>query len=199
MDIPIEIASSIRKDWHNPISQSTVYSFSAKDYLVDDDGSMLFRFPFSNNTFWTQFKYSCVDTFGFPIDDLDISVFLMTSDEYRYTISPTITRVQKEWYTLEWPIPSINTDSKSGVFIKIKPFDSSKKHFINIHLLGFQELFPTVENYILLTNNDSYQFIFSQFKNGDYYSGSIFNVEHYDYIKESIPGSQLIRLTHIYL
>jgi hypothetical protein len=198
MDIPIDIASSIRKDWNNPISKSTVYTFSAKDYLVDDDGSMLFRFPFSHNTFWTQFQYSCINEYGFPTDNLDISVFLITSDEYRYTISPLQTRAQKEWYTIELPIPSIMTPGKSGIFIKIKPINSSSKHIMNIHLLGFQELFPIVKDYFLITNNNTYQFIFSQYNNGDYYSGSIFNVEHYDYIKESIPGSQLIELTHTY-
>jgi hypothetical protein len=198
MDIPVNIASSIRKDWNDPVSQSTIYTFSAKDYLIDDDGSMLFRFPFSRDTFWTQFKYSCTDEYGFPVDELNISIFLITSDEYRYTISPLQIRVQKEWNTIEWPIPSIYTHGKSGIFIKIKPLNSSNKHFMNVHLLGFQELFPTVKDYFLLTNNDTYQFIFSQFNNEEYSSGSIFNVEHYDYIKESIPGSYQIRLTHTY-
>jgi hypothetical protein len=201
MDIPINIPRQINPEIQDPISKSVVYSFTTKDSHINNTGYIMYQFPYSKNTYWTNFKYSCYnDITGQPIP-LEIGLELETSDGYTYCVQMLHERQDKVWYNTEWPFPSVKTvGQKAGLYFKIKPPSNEVKYTIYISLLGFMDLFPNVENYLLLSTLDTYQLVFSKFEydDPDLSTGSIYNVEHYDYISDIVKKECGIRLIKRY-
>jgi hypothetical protein len=201
MDIPQDVPKKINSKIQDYISKSVIYTFDTKDIYHDKYGNILYRFPYSKDTYWTNFKYSCYNITKNVKELLDIDIILITNDEYEYSIKTDEQFEDKKWYDTEWPIPSINTNgSRAGIYFKIKPSTDMKSTYnIIISLLGFEDLFPKVESYLLLSSLDTYQFVFSKFEdNVEFSSGTIYNVEHYDYIREIISKSCGIRLINRY-
>jgi hypothetical protein len=192
MDIPVEIPKKINPKIQDYIAKSIIYTFDTKDIYHDKYGNILYRFPYSINTYWTNFKYSCYNITKSVSELLDLEIILITNDEYEYSVKNDEKFNDKTWYDTEWPIPSINTsESRAGIYFKIKPQTDMKSTYkIIISILGFEDLFPKVENYLLLSSLDTYQFVFSRY--------SIYNVEHYDYIREIISKACGIRLIDRY-
>lgn len=201
MDIPTEIPRRINSEFQDYISKSVIYSFNTKDIHQDKEGNILYKFPYSKDTYWTNFKYSCYNTIKNQVESLDLEIILITNDEYTYTVKKSEIFEIKKWYDTEWPIPSICTSgSQAGIYFKVKmPFDNKSIYNVFISLLGFTDLFPNVSNYLLLSLFDTYQFVFSKYEDdSEFVSGSIYNVEHYDYIREIINKACGIRLINRY-
>ena len=178
MEIPINIPRHIIQD---PISKSIIYYFSTKDGIIDTDGDTLFKFPYSKDTFWTNFKYVCYGN-----KPLKIGIKLVTTNGYSYEIAPQIVREQKSWEETVWPLPSIKMVD-GGVYFKIKLVAGDE---IAISLLGFMDLYPSVEHYMLLSPYN--QFVFSN--NVDLSVGSIYNVEHCDNICDIVKNACEVQL-----
>ena len=199
MNIPIDTPKCINPEIQDPISKSVVYSFTSKDAHHSEDGYLMYKFPYSKDTFWTNFKYSCYNVVTNQLVHLDIGLELETTDGYTYCVQMLHERQDKVWYDTDWPFPSVNTvGSKAGLYFKVKMPSDNVKYSLAISLLGFMDLFPKVEYYLLLTSLDTYQFVFSAFEYDDQATGSIYNVEHYDYIRNIINKSRGIRLISHY-
>ena len=193
MNIPIDIPKRINPKIQDPISKSVIYYFPTKDSIIDTDGDILFKFPYSKDTFWTNFKYSY---YGYN-EPLEIGIKLITSNGYSYEIAPQIVREQMRWEDTIWPLPSIKT-ANGGIYLKIKPVTDNE---LSISLLGFMNLYPSVEHYLLISPIDTYQYVFSKteydLENSDLSIGSIHNVEHCNYIHNIINKSCGVRLIKI--
>jgi hypothetical protein len=201
MDIPTDIPRRINPDIQDPISKSVVYTFDTKDLYFDKDGNIIYNFPYSRATYWTNFKYSCYNTTKNEPEDLEIGLELNTSDNYQYEIIKIQPFENKKVYDTVWPIPSVNTVGRdASVYFKIKyPSEKNSRYSIIVSLIGFTDLFPKVENYLLLSPLDTYQFIFYKYeRDDDEPRGSIWNVEHYDYICEIMTKACGIRLIKRY-
>ncbi len=201
MDIPTEIPKRINPLVQDYVSKSVIYTFDTKDVCFDKDGNILYRFPYSRDTFWTNFKYSCYNTKKEQYEKLRFEIILITTDEYEYNIKMLDRYDDKTWYDMDWPIPSINTSgSIGGIYFKVKPsIDTDSTYNIVISVLGFTDLFPKSEYYLLHSPLDIHQFVLSKFENDpEYPTGSIHNIEHYDYIREIIPKSHTIYMTKHY-
>jgi hypothetical protein len=198
MDIPTDIPRRINPEIQDPVSKSVVYTFSAKDGHFDKEGNLIYKFPYSKDTYWTNFKYTCYNTTKNEPELLEIGLELVTSDGYSYCIQMLHERQDKVWYDTEWPFPSIYTfGSQAGLYFKVTLPSGNSLYSINISLLGFEDLFPKVENYLLLSFLDTYQFEFSKFDSDDS-KDSIFNVEHNDYIRHIIKKACGIRMIKRY-
>lgn len=190
MNIPTDIITRINPDI-DPISKSVIYTFTNGSYTYDNDGDMIFKFPYSRDTFWTHFKFN-------SSYNLAIEIILVTGDGYTYTVSSQQMRERGIWYDTTWPIPSIKTMEDSGVYLKIKPHNTPDFN-LSIKLCGFMDLFPKVENYLLLSSLDTYQFVFAKYELDDLDPrGLIYNVENYHYIREIIIKACGVRLISRY-
>lgn len=189
MKIPIQIPLKVNPNIEDPLSHSVIYTFPDSSKSNDTEGNTLLMFPYSRNTYWTNFNYHCFNFTG----TLQIEVMLITEDGYTYSISPRIDRKPDEWYDTNWVLPSINTGEYSGIFLRISKPPSELKYF-RFNLLGFTDLYPDVEHYLLMTPLKSYQFIFSKFTDveNNRSSGTIYNVEHTDYIQNVIDKAHKI-------
>ena len=193
MNIPTDIVQRINSELDDPISKSTIYTFMPGTHRYDDDGNMLFQFPYSKNTYWTNYKYIC----DVPID-LEFELILVTNDEYICILSSSTEKKQIIWHDTTWPLPSINIPFNAGIYLRVKP--SSYISNITIYIGGFIDLFPKVDNYILLNEPDMDQFIFSKVEkyNMSEAGGSVYKVYHYDNIRDIILKACVIRLLKLY-
>jgi len=192
MDISIDIP--------NRINSTIIYTFDKNDFIIDNEGNMLYKIPYSENTYWTNFKYSYYNTTDIYLELLDIEIIIITKDGYKYNIKESEKQFEnKKWYDTEWPLPSIYTiGSKEGLYFKMKlPINNNN---IIFSVLGFIDLYPKVENYILLSPFNTYQFIFYKYEDDILLEkgGSIWNVEHSDYIANIIKKACIIKLMKDY-
>jgi hypothetical protein len=198
MNIPTDIPRNVNPNFHNPNSKSVIYTFTTKDFYLDNEKNILYRFPYSKNTYWTNFKYTCYNITKNLYEELEIGIELRTTDGYKYTIKASELLKNKEWYDTVWPIPSIYTyGTEAAIDFKIKPPSDNKSIYnIIISLVGFMDLYPSVKNYLLCSSLNTYQFVFNKIEedNSNNMYGSIYNVEHYDYIKDIINNACTIRL-----
>ncbi len=201
MEIPTEIPRRINPDIQDPISKSVVYTFSSRDVHYDENGYGMYKFPYSKDTYWTNFKYACYNITKNEPAELEMGIELVTTDNYKYCVKMLQTHQNKVWYDTEWPFPSIYTvGDHAGVYFKVKFPSDNDQYSFNIFLLGFMDLFPKVENYLLLSTLDTYQFVFAKYEQDDLEGarGIIHNVENYDYIREIIVKACGIRLIKRY-
>lgn len=198
MDIPVHTATKINP-YIDALSKSIVYTF--REIHSTNDSYSFFKFPYVKNTCWTNFRYLYYDQSGEPINsDINLEIILITSDGYTYNIQNNIQNNTSNniWHETQWPIPSVNTNDSGGLYFKVKLPSTAHTSF-KIHLLGFMDLFPEVDTYLLLASNDIYNFIFSKnIQDGIELNGTIYNVEHIDYIRSIISSSHGIRLTSTY-
>jgi hypothetical protein len=202
MEIPTSIPVRINPNIQDPISKSVVYTFETRDLHFDKNGNIIYTFPYSKDTYWTNFKYSCYNITKNESEELEIGLELNTSDNYQYEIIKMQQFENKKVYDTVWPIPSINTiGTDAAIYFKVKyPSEKESKYSIVISLFGFMDLFPKMENYLLLSPLDTYQFVFCKYEQDDMpvSRGSIWNVEHYDYIREIMTKACGVRLINRY-
>ena len=194
MDIPLDVPARINSI-NNSISKSVVYTFPKSDIIHNTNGYLLLKFPYSKNTFWTNFKFSSPSP---HTGSIQIGVILITSNGYSYNVSSKSEKKANTWHELEWSFPSIyDNGSNSGLYFKIKTSDQELKG--SFKLAGFTDLFPVYQNYILLEVSSSYettyQFLFSEFEDSDNQNitGTIMNIENFEYIKDTIDNAFIIK------
>ncbi len=188
MYIPTDIPQRINPALQDPLAHSIVYSFPNDLATRTNDGSYLFRFPYSRDTFWTNFRYSL---YGVDNAELDVGIELITTNNFTYDILPLQPKQGSQWHDTVWPLPSSNGSPDSGVFyIRVRPSSVFQLQHFRLHLLGFMDLFPRVQNYLLLTERDTYQFVFYM---NDGQDGRVYNVENQVYIQDIVNNAQGIR------
>lgn len=198
MDIPTDIPLSINPTI-DPLFSSIIYTFNnIHDIIYNNDGDILCKFPYSKGTWWTNFKYSVYPSSN---QQLIMSLILITDEGYTYVISNDSFIEQNKWIDTVWPLLSVNTNQninnsqKCGLYLKIKPLKGDEHMNISLNLLGYKNLFPKSDNYILISPNKTYQFVFSEYENEDgTTSGTMYNVEHFDYIRDIINNSFIVYL-----
>jgi hypothetical protein len=194
MDFPVDIPLRINPNIQDPIAHSVVYSFQNENALEDARGYIVYKLPYSPNTFWTNFKYTY---YGVNDPQIEIGIELDTSNDYNYNISYTQPRTAGEWYDTVWPIPSLNNPLNNGsVYIKVRVDSAFQRSNFRLFLLGFTDLFPQVDHYLLLSASDLYQFVFHM--NYEDVNGTIFNVENFAYIQDFVNAAYGIRLISRY-
>lgn len=198
MNFPVDIPKRINPQMAEPVSKSVIYTPLPEDYTKDTDGNILVRFPYSKDTYWTNFRYTC---YGPTQESLSLGITIITSKGETYNVSDCEMREQAVWYDTTWPIPSVYTEGDpAGVYLWITPPADPKKYIIRATLLGFMDLFPKVENYLLLSPLDTYQFAFYKYEQIGLpnISGAIYNVNTYGYIHGNIVKACGIRLIKRY-
>ena len=143
MNIPIDFVKDINPNLVDPLSKSTVYTFIPGSHQCNEDRDLLFKFPYSENTYWTHFKYAT----SLPNTVLDVELLVMTEYDQECVILPLKARQPSTWHDTIWPLPSINTQI-SGIYLKIKPPLTPVD--IIVHLSGFVDLLPTIEQYVIM-------------------------------------------------
>jgi hypothetical protein len=162
MNIPIDFVKDINPNLVDPLSKSTVYTFIPGSHQLVYGGDMLFKFPYSENTYWTHFKYATSSQNTI----LESELLIVTDDGYKFVILQQHPRFSSKWYDTVWPLPSINSSGgEAAIYLKIKP--STQNVDIILHLSGFVDLLPSVEQYIIstattVTNNPSIQIAISK-------------------------------------
>jgi hypothetical protein len=169
MNIPIDFVKDINPNLTDPLSKSTVYTFVPGSHICNDDRELLFRFPYSENTYWTHFKYAT----SLPNTVLEVELLIVTDDGQECVILPLHVRSPSTWNDTIWPLPSVDT-SISAIYLKIKPPPTSVD--IIVHLSGFVDLLPTIEQYVIMpgVNTPLIQLAISRANN------TIYRLENYE-------------------
>jgi hypothetical protein len=167
INFPTAVPVKINPNNHNAIQSSVVYTFNNNDAIINEDGSRLYKLPYSKNTFWTNFKYSI---YGYNNNNnlpLQMALKLVTTanpNRYDYYLLPQEDKHPNSWYDTVWPIPSLKLDNgvnSGGIYLKVVIPKDYNNFELKISLLGYINLFSEeVQNYILLTQYDTYHIIF---------------------------------------
>lgn len=175
-------------------TNNCVYTYSYTGSLkndteqINDNLITSFKIPYSQNCFWTSYKIKSSHNL-----QVSLKFTLITDEGYTYNIMNH--EFKQGWINFDWPIPACIRDStnKSGVYVNI--INQSKTPVISLQmkLAGYYNLFPNMEYYILCNNN--YEYVFTNHEQGH---NVVFNVEHYDYIRNILDNSQLIYTTNTY-
>jgi hypothetical protein len=202
MLLPTDIPASINPHMQDPLQHSVVYTFPNEDIFHAQGGAYLYKLPYSRNTFWTNFKFNL---YGINNAELEIGIELVTSDGFSYDIAIPEPKRAQIWHDTVWPLPSLNSGHNDGaIYIRVRPSSAVpfQLHNFRLQLLGFMDLFPRSQNYLLLTERYTYQFVF--YMNEDNQeghqpaAGRIYNVENLVYIEDIVNNAQGIRLISQY-
>lgn len=145
MNIPINVAQEHCPNQTDYISKSVVYTFNKLSAYEATDTHYIFRFPYSANTFWTNYKYVCEDKVEYIPLDIGIKVKLL--DGTTSSISPVLMREPDTWYDTNWVIPSMKTNDNNYIYFKVSKSDRE----FRISLLGFINLYPISYTYMLMS------------------------------------------------
>ena len=146
MNIPLDFIKDINPNLIDPLSKSTIYTFVPGSHICNEVSELLFKFPYSENTYWTHFKYIT----SVPNTVLQVELLIMTDNGQDHVILPLQLLQPGTWHNTVWPLPSVNT-SISAIYLKIKP---SNENDIIVHLSGFVDLLPRVDCYIISAASD---------------------------------------------
>jgi len=146
MNIPLDFVKDINPNLTDPLSKSTVYTFTPGSHQCNDSRDLLFKFPYSENTYWTHFKYVT----SVPNTVLQVELLIVTDNGQYHVILPLQLLQPSTWHNTVWPLSSVNT-SNSAIYLKIKP---SNENDIIVYLSGFVDLLPRVDGYIISAASD---------------------------------------------
>jgi hypothetical protein len=151
MDIPTRIAAAIAPYHDDYITRSVVYTFNKLSAYEVTDTHCIFRFPYSANTFWTNYKYTMYSSEKSSLNHLKIGIKVkLTNGEIR-TISESDELEPSRWYSIaHWVIPSVQPNNDNYIYFKV----SNTSDEFRISLLGFTDLFPKSTSYVLLSHNE---------------------------------------------
>ena len=144
MNIPLDFVKDINPNLVDPLSKSTVYTFAPGSHQCNDARELLFKFPYSENTYWTHFKYAT----SLPNTILQVELLIVTDDGQDQVILPLQSKQPSTWHGTVWPLPSVNTPI-SAIYLKFKP--SNENLNIVLQLSGFIDLLPNVEDYTIVS------------------------------------------------
>lgn len=198
MLLPTDTPARINPHMQDPIQYSVVYSFPNENVIHAHDGTYLYKLPYSRDTFWTNFKFNL---YGVDNAELDIGIEINTSNDFIYDIAPLAARRAATWHDTVWPLPSANSGQNNGAFyIRVRPNPAVPFQLPNFRLqiLGFMDLFPRSQNYLLLTERYTYQFVLYMNEGEQQPNARIYNVENEVYIEDIVNNAQGIRLISQY-
>jgi hypothetical protein len=151
MDIPTRIAAAIDPDHDEYVARSVVYTFNKLSAYEVTDTHCIFRFPYSANTFWTNYKYVLHSSEKSSLNHLKIGIKVKLQNGEKYTISPSDELEPSRWYSIaHWVIPSVQPNNDNYMYFKV----SNTPDEFRISLLGFTDLFPETPSYTLLSHNE---------------------------------------------
>lgn len=152
MDIPTRIAEAINPGRDDYISRSVVYTFNKLSAYEVTDTHYIFRFPYSENTFWTNYKYVLHSSEKSSLNHLKIGIKVRLQNDEKYTISQSDELEPSKWYSIaHWVIPSVRPNNDNYIYFKV----SKTPDEFRISLLGFTDLFPKRRSYTLLAHNEA--------------------------------------------
>jgi hypothetical protein len=141
-----------------------IYSFTDNDIIQQSNESILYKFPYSPHTFWTNFKYSCFNQYGYNSKNINMTLLLITTDGNEYNIydSTKYEYPQNKWCNTHWPIPSLKPlqPNESGFFFRLDFLQPIPNCQIKIDLQGFTDLYPDAKHYFLMDESHKYQYLF---------------------------------------
>jgi hypothetical protein len=147
MAIPTACAEAINPGLNDYVERSIVYTFNKLSAYEVTDTHYIFRFPYSANTFWTNYKYVIYTPDKSSYNPLSIGVRAKLEDnEQSHIIAPTMECDANEWYDTHWAIPSLLPNNDSYIYFEV----SKSPDEFRISLLGFIDLFPVSNSYMLL-------------------------------------------------
>lgn len=180
----------------DPVAHSVVYTFQNENALHANDETYLYKLPYSRDTFWTNFRFTL---YGVDNAELDISIELDTSDGFVYDIVQPALRRALTWHDTVWPLPSLDSGQNNGaIYIRVRPNSTFQLQNFRLQVLGFMDLFPRTQNYLLLTERYTYQFVFYMNEEEQQPAGRIYNVENLVYVDDIVNNAQGIRLISQY-
>ena len=153
--LPLSLPFKIRPDWEDPKRYAVRYTFSKADVVDLTAESVLYRFPPSEQSFWTHFRFS-------GDESLSVDLFLITSNQE--TVSLTKNKKfcsPNEWHHTTWPLPSVSVPDNEGVFLRVNhAFEPGSTTVFQ--LIGFIDLFPAHPTYLLLSHEGNPLILFQR-------------------------------------
>lgn len=147
MDIPTECAKAINPGLNNYVERSVVYTFNKLSAYEVTDTHYIFRFPYSANTFWTNYKYVIHSPDKSSYNPLNICINVKSQDyEQHLPILRKKEHTPNKWYHTYWAIPSIKTTHNNYIYFEV----SKSSDEFRISLLGFTDLYPKLPSYWLM-------------------------------------------------
>jgi hypothetical protein len=166
-----------------------IYTFTKNDIIKSKDDTLLFKFPYEKDVFWTSFRF----TINNEKRTRKITTKLITTDNYEYSIDKLKNISPNNWNDLKWIIPSINTNN-SGIYLDIQSINYDIINSIIIQLKGYKNLLPKNDNYILISEY-GYEYVLTKYEDNETNEiGVIYNVEGIDYIRDIIDKAYLINI-----
>jgi hypothetical protein len=142
--VPYDFARKVNPSLSNTRQRSVQYTLS--DIYQQTDSMTLYRVPYSENTYWTHYKYGVQ---GSIPSDFSIEVVLIDQTDCRAVLNHQPRMNLNEWFPLSWPIPSLSTPSDKGLFIRVTHHVDPGTYHYSISLIGFIDLFPYSAAYLL--------------------------------------------------
>lgn len=137
-------ANAINPGLHSPISYSHIYTM--QEFYPTSSGQRKFKLPESDNVYWTEFKVHWLGLhspqFSFAWIDNDANI------EYDFPIP--VKCENGVWNELTWPIPAFHYKRNAGFYIIVDFPEKAEGAFLQIDLLGFEQLFDFDKNTVLL-------------------------------------------------
>ncbi len=164
-DIPLALLRTINPNVD--ISKTVLYTFNDNDIVEKiDDRTFTYYFPYSQNTYWTHFKYLYAGVNGYVSSNVHIEINVRTMDNTKYDLITYNNCVQNKWNSMKWHIPSQKHQKPYGVYFTVKmPYQYPKYGFkFSISIVGLIDLYPSVPTYILQCNQQ-YDIVFFKHEN----------------------------------
>ena len=137
------------------------YTFKDQDDTKNTEEIRAYRIPYSDRTFWTNFRIGAFHANGIlQTDNIVAQIVLRTSDGADIAVIPWKEYPPQRWWSTRWAIPSLSFAEGCGVWIEVKTKDSIGLY--RVELQGFQEMYPQSDHYVLLDENDRRCFLFKQ-------------------------------------
>ncbi len=151
--------------YENP--ENKIAQVTLEPTRVDFNGNYIFTIPYEENVFWTHYKFSFEDK---KTHEIESEIVLHTFNDFQYRFKQLSLNPSEKWVSTGWPIPPIKTENQSKIELILYSHAP-----ITVQLVGFKQLFPKTQNYILHTQTNKPQFVFSYHDNE---SGVMYNVEN---------------------
>jgi hypothetical protein len=161
--MPCRIKSK-RVPAHVSFKDQVVYSFTDKDIVKQNPNYVTYRFPYSKNTFWLNFKYTCFNSSGYLIPSVRVELYIdTTGGDCEHILSYRYENYPNQWCHTKWPLPSIQTDDTCGIFFRVYLPQDIPSYQIKIDIQGFVNYYPSVENYLLVSEDNFNDVLFLNF------------------------------------
>lgn len=144
-------------------NKSVKYSLTRNNIVERTSEYITYRFPYSKNTFWTNFRLAHFGQNGMQKKTPSVEIIIITVDGTEYTTQSYNDSVPK-WNTISNPIPSMEYDEdgiRMGVYFRVHLSEKEDIHNMPFHLIGFIDLFPSTP-YYQYTYNHNIQYVFLQ-------------------------------------